>query len=145
MKVIFSSSPKVGSFILRTLLFSEWSHCGVVVDNFVIEATLEKGVVKTPLSEFKHDRKWAIVEFPVPNEQVAIEELYKQIGSKYDWLGLFGIPFIRNWQKENRWFCSELVEHVLRVGGLAGFRYLPYRITPRDLWNLPHPIIDKFE
>jgi hypothetical protein len=144
MRVAFSSSNQLGSWLLRTVLFSEWSHCGVVVGDYVIEATMFRGVVATPLEEFKRDRKWAIVEFPVEDEEAAIKALYKEIGKKYDWLGLLGMPFIRRWHSTDNWFCSELTAYVLKEGGLSCFRYPQYRITPRDLWNLPFPIIEHY-
>lgn len=143
MKVIFSSSPLLGSWVLRTFLFSEWSHCGTIIGDCVIEATSNHGVVLTPLTEFKNGRTWVIVEFPVPDEEAAIKALLNEVGKRYDWLGLFGIPFLRNWQKEDSWFCSELTSYGLESGGLPCFRYSKWRITPRDLWNLPFPIIEK--
>lgn len=61
--------------------------------------------------------------------------LRKQIGKPYDHEGIAGFIVGRNWQRDDAWFCSELVAAGLQASG-----YLPYklaspsnRITPPDL------------
>ena len=70
MKVIYSTGPHIGSWALRTALFSEWSHCGIVMETgrTIIEASSKYGVVDTPIEKFTRYNRWAIQDVPVPNE-----------------------------------------------------------------------------
>lgn len=46
------------SGVIRDIYDSDYSHCGIIIDDYVIEAIPFKGVVKTPLYKFS---KYAIV------------------------------------------------------------------------------------
>lgn len=143
MNVIFSTGPHLGSFLLRTVLFSEWSHCGIVMEDgkTVIEASSKYGVVETPIEKFTRYGKWAIQTIPVPDEAAAYASARAELGKGYDWIGLLGLAITRRLQDDDNWFCSELVQHVKESGGVADLRYDKWRVTPRDLWNLPYPIL----
>ncbi|TLX54853.1 hypothetical protein DN824_20435 [Stutzerimonas nosocomialis] len=143
MKVIFSTGPHLGSWFLRTVMFSEWSHCGVIMEDgqTVIEASSKYGVVETPIERFTRYGEWAIQDVPVPDEAAAYDAAREQIDTEYDWLGLWGLAISREWHSPAKWFCSELVQHCKVRGGLIDLRYEQWRVTPRDLWNLPYPIL----
>ena len=142
MQVIFSTGPHLGSWFLRTVMFSEWSHCGIITEDglSVIEASSKYGVVKTPVEKFQRYGKWAIQDVPVPDEDAAFSALYEQLGKSYDWLGLLGLAFVREWNSDDKWFCSELVQYVKVKGGLIDIRYEQWRVTPRDLWAINYPL-----
>lgn len=142
MKIIFSTGPHLGSRLLRAVLFSEWSHCGIVMESgrTVIEASAKYGVVETPIEKFTRYGEWAIQDCPVPDEAAAHAEARAQLGKGYDWLGLLGLALTREWHNPQDWFCSELVQHCKVTGGLHDLRYDKWRVTPRDLWNLPYDI-----
>ncbi|TLX65056.1 hypothetical protein DN820_01715 [Stutzerimonas nosocomialis] len=145
MKVIFSTGPHLGSWFLRTVMFSEWSHCGIVMEDglTVIEASSKHGVAETPIEAFTRYGRWAIIDCPVPDEVSAYAAARAQLGKGYDWFGLLGLALVREWHSEDSWFCSELVQHCKTRGGLIDLRYDQWRVTPRDLWNLPYPIVDQ--
>lgn len=52
----------------------------------------------------------------------------------YDWTAIFGMLLQRNWQEQDSWFCSELVEAALTAGGRQRFRDDVSRITPHQTW-----------
>lgn len=56
-------------------------------------------------------------------------------------LKLLGLLMHRDWQEEDRWFCSELVAWAFTQGGSPLFRReAMHRITPQHLWMLaPEP------
>lgn len=143
IQVIYSTGPHLGSVLLRAALFSEWSHCGVIMPGgkTVIEASAKYGVVETPIHKFTRYGQWAVQDCPVPDPDVAHAAARAQLGGGYDWLGLLGLAASRNWQDEQDWFCSELVQHCKNAGGLADIRYDKWRVTPRDLWILPYPAV----
>lgn len=142
MNVIFSTGPQLGSWLLRTVLFSEWSHCGIVMEDgkTVIEASSKYGVVETPIEKFTRYGRWAILDCPVPDPVAAYAAARAELGKGYDWLGLLGLAITRELQDDDNWFCSELVQHVKNEGGLHDLRYGKWRVTPRDLWNLPYQV-----
>lgn len=143
MNIIFSTGPHLGSVLLRAILFSEWSHCGIVTEDgsTVIEASAAHGVVETPIEKFTRYGRYAIVECPVPDPVAAYAAARAELGKGYDWIGLLGLAVVKPLQSDDRWFCSELVQHVKVAGGLRDLRYGTGRITPRDLWNLPYEVI----
>lgn len=135
VRVIFSRRSNVGSLILRTFLWSAWSHCGIVDGDEVIEAAMFRGVKPRSLAEFKANAsKWEIVEIPTDYPAGVIAWVRGQIGADYDWPGAFGIPARRDWQLPGAWFCSELVAAAFAAAGTALFRVEVWRITPRDIY-----------
>ncbi|SDS22088.1 Permuted papain-like amidase enzyme, YaeF/YiiX, C92 family [Halopseudomonas xinjiangensis] len=142
MKIVFSTGPHLSSWALRTALMSEWSHCGVIMedDKTVIEASAKHGVVETPVEKFTRYGRWVIQDVPVPDEAAAYAAAREELGKGYDWLGLLGIAAQRDWNHADRWFCSELVQWAKVSGGLLDLRFDQRRITPRDLWLLPYPV-----
>lgn len=53
MEAIFCRRHRLGSVLLRTFLWSSWSHCGIVTpDQTVIEARAWHGVTERPLAAF---------------------------------------------------------------------------------------------
>lgn len=135
VRVIFSRRHHIGSLLLRTFMWSAWSHCGIIAGDEVIEAVAGKGVVITPLAEFqKHASKWTIVKIPAADPAAVIEWARKQKDKPYDFSGVLGIAMHRSWQKADAWFCSELVASAFHAAGTALFRTDAWRITPRDLY-----------
>jgi hypothetical protein len=59
-----------------------------------------------------------------------LEEARKLAGAKYDHAGIWG--FVRRKKKQNpdKWFCSELVAHVLKVGGVELHRLPSWKQSP---------------
>lgn len=143
MLIIFSTGPHLSSRLLRAAMFSEWSHCGIVMPGgkTVIEASAKYGVVETPIEKFTRYGKYAIQDVPVPDEDAVYRAAEAELGKRYDWLGVSGLALVRDWEDPERWFCSELVQSCKIAGGLQDLRYCPRRITPRDLWNQPYPLI----
>jgi uncharacterized protein YycO len=137
MKVLFCTSAKVGAALIRALTWSNWSHVCLIDGDQVIEAVWPK-VRVTPLDEVlaKHSAH-AIVRLSCPDPAAAIAAARGQIGKPYDLTALLGLALHRDWQKTDRWFCSELVAWSLTQGGGHLFRQeaLP-RITPQHLWML---------
>lgn len=134
VQVVFSRNHSPGSLLLRTFLWSPWSHCALVDEDAVIEAAAFHGVRERPLRDFMADAtKAAMLELP-GDAGAVIAAARSQIGKPYDWQGVAGIGFRRRWQDDDAWFCSELVAWAFEAGGHPLFRSQPWRITPRDLY-----------
>lgn len=140
-RVIFSRRHHPGSVLLRTAMWSPWSHCGIMDADRVIEASAGGGVVDTPLRDFiGHASQWAMVDFPA-NDNHVLRAARAELGKPYDWQGVAGIGLHRTWNKPDAWFCSELVAYALEKGGLKLFRGDAKRITPMHLWMLNYDLL----
>lgn len=136
MQAIFCRRHTPGSVLLRTFLWSSWSHCGIVTpDMTVIEAAAFRGVVERPLKEFLADvSRYSVRSIAVPHEAAAIAWARSQVGKPYDWAGVIGLGLRREWDESDAWFCSELVEAAAAAGGRRRFVHQVRRVTPQLSW-----------
>ena len=91
--------------------------------------------VHTPGTEF------AVYSVEVTEDQkTAIEDfLIKQHLKPYDWLGILGFP-LRSWklEREDRWFCSELVFAAFQHAGIELLKNThPSEVSPRLFLKSP--------
>jgi hypothetical protein len=132
----FSRKSTVASFITRVFTgASRWSHCGIVDTSrdVVIEALMFKGVVETPLDEWKSRRHtFEFVEIACPDPHAAIRFARVQLGESYDYLGALGAPFRAPWGRNGRWYCSELLESALAVAGRRRWRLDRRGVSPAE-------------
>lgn len=148
IRLIFSNSNKPLSPIIRAVTWSDYSHVGMLIDDTtVIESTLSHGGVKlAPIDVFKQRASnWLLVELTVEvNDWGAIlKAAYNELGKPYDFLGIAGIGFHRNWQEDDRWFCSELIPYICMKGGTDLFNHaFVHRVVPQHLLMLPSNVID---
>ena len=127
------------SWMIRAGSWSKWSHVAIVDGDDVIEAIALDGVVRTPLATRKaKDTAWQIVTLPCADRLAIINAATSQLGKPYDYTGVLGIGFHRNWQETGHWFCSELVAWAFQQGGTPLFREgASRRVTPQDVWMVP--------
>lgn len=134
LRIIYTRAQSLGSFLIRMgAWWGPWSHCGIVVGDMVIESLATKGgvVLSSLQSVINRSTHYEIVEVPCPDPQKAIDWAYSTLGKPYDWGGIFAIPLReRNWQSNNRWYCSEHVEAALVQGGRARFRSGMHGVSP---------------
>lgn len=136
--ILFSRSPKIGSYLIRKVTHSEWSHSAFLKNGYVTEAVLG-GVREIPLEEFlsHHTHVVKITINITCSDLKACVIADQQKGKDYDWTAIFGIYFGRDWQEDDAWFCSELVAYILSfIEDLA-----PYiavldkdKVTPQQLF-----------
>lgn len=138
MKIVFCTNQNIGSIFTRWWTWSEYSHCGLVFDGKVIEATFWHGVTITPLAEFMgRYKKILFCEVPNTDEVKAGEWALKQVGKPYDYKAVFALFIKRKWTCDTSWFCSELVAVSIYEGGVTLFRKEASRVTPEDILNSP--------
>lgn len=136
MQVVYCRRLNLGSLLLRTGMWSSWSHCAILTpDNTAIEAAAFEGVVERPYADFIADKsEFSLKTIEVPDDAAAIAWARTQIGKPYDWLGAIGIALHREWQQDDSWFCSELVEGAAVRGGRQRFVNQAQRVTPQSSW-----------
>jgi uncharacterized protein YycO len=135
VRLVFTRRRHIGSLLLRTALWSAWSHCAIVDGDTVIEATVGHGVRFRPLADLLSESSdYQFISVPCPNPDAVIRAAFLEVGKPYDYLGVLGIGFRRRWQDDDSWFCSELIAHAFDSAGSPLFRTQHWRITPRDLF-----------
>ena len=109
--IIFSRDPHK---ITTLLIPGQWSHVGIVVDDFmVVEALPGKGVVASYLHDFCQSAREVALARPyldnrsTPDLRIkgAIDRALDSIGTKYD--GMFTIG-------PKALYCAELIDHAYR-------------------------------
>jgi uncharacterized protein YycO len=136
MYTIFCRRHNAGSFLLRTALWSSWSHCGIVTPHMtVIEAAAFHGVVERPYAQFIAGvSRYSVKTIALPDDARAIAFARAQVGKPYDWAGVIGLGLRREWDEPDAWFCSELIEASAVAGRRPRFVHQAKRVTPRDSW-----------
>jgi uncharacterized protein YycO len=137
MRMILCRSRLIGSYAIRWMTFSQWSHCAIMDGGEVIEATWPK-VRSIPFKDFvvKHP-DYEILEFDLPDEKAGIEFARAQIDKPYDLNLIKGWLAHRDWQEDGKWDCAELVATSLLAGGKKLFRDGSLsHVTPQNLWMI---------
>lgn len=139
MQVAFFRSRTIGSWLIRLVTWSEWSHVALVHEDRAIEAVWPR-VREVTLAEIvAAHSEYVVVE--IPASLGVLLAAREQIGKPYDWAALIGMLIHRDWQEEGSWFCSELVAWAFARGGAPLFRpEALHRVTPQHLWMLPEKI-----
>ena len=144
MKILaVDSKHNIGSWLIKIFTFSKWNHVAAMFEDSnnlekysVIDVTLPSKVRITSYKEFctiypNHE----VLDIDIPNEKMAYDFALAQLGKKYDWTGILGIIFQnRRWEKDDKWFCSELVEAICVAGGKRRFRSDVSAILPRETY-----------
>lgn len=139
IELLFSTSRNPLSALIRLAIWSRWSHVALVVDGgFVVEADAREGVRLAPFSgTLARCRDAALVGLACSNPRGVIAAAKSQIGKPFDYRGAFGLGLHRNWQDDQRWFCSELIAWSFDAAGDRLFRSeAMHRVTPQHLWML---------
>jgi uncharacterized protein YycO len=140
LTLAFSRDHTISTALIRLQTWSAWSHVGIVIPNtygpdWVIEARAVHGVRRITLDQFMKDSsKYELRDVEVPNAQAGYDWAYKQIGKKYDYWGVVGLAFNREWQEDDCWWCSELAEACIVQAGRTRFYDDIRRITPEHCW-----------
>ena len=140
--VAFSRRTKIPLSLTKLMTSGDiWSHCGIVVpgedgrNEYIIEALMGKGVVKTPIKEWvKRYPAYRFVKIECPDPAAAHRFARKQVGKKYDYMGMIGAPWRSKWDHPHRWYCSELVEACLKAGKRNRWRGGKVGVRPMETW-----------
>lgn len=140
MKLLFSTNRwNFFSWAIRVFSWSDYSHVEVAIGpDQLLGADFWDGVNIKKVKERIHSDKLLLCEFDIPEEyqQDFIDALKAELGKKYDVPGIFGHMFKTEWERTNKWFCSELpVAKAWEIGYpiLNIMRGGSNRVTPRDL------------
>lgn len=138
ISLLFSTSGHPMSAAIRLGTWSDWSHVAIIDGDEVIEATAPAGVRRFPVVQaINHAKRGAVVELPCRDPRAVIAAAESQLGKPYDFTAIVGLGLHRDWQEDDRWFCSELVAWAFEKAGEPLFRAeVLRRVTPQHLWML---------
>ena len=136
IQINFYKDKGLFPFLIRWFTNSDYNHVDVSFYEGHLRKTISansKGVKEyTHLKQ--HQGMYFLFSLHPEVESAIINNLKSQLGKKYDWLAIFSFFFRRNWERQNKWFCSEL---VLWAFNRAGYQILHtkflHKITPRDI------------
>ena len=135
IRLLFSTSHHPMSAVIRACTWSKWSHVALVAGPCAIEA-VTTGVRKVPVLEaMDRAKRAAVVELPCRDPRAVIAAAESQLGKPYDFTAIVGLGLHRDWQEDDRWFCSELVAWAFAEAGTPLFRTEAWRITPQDIYK----------
>lgn len=139
-QILFTANSMPFSVLIRATTWSAWSHCATVEGDTVVEALLGKGVVRTPLvAAVQRAKRWALLEYDCPNADAVRNCIAAQIGKPYDLTGVLSLPFQRDWQEDDAWWCSEIYPFARAQAGVPIFNAEAlHRVAPQHLFMLPH-------
>lgn len=121
------SNWKPGSLAIQLRTMSLWSHVGGLDGEDIIEAVALKGVIRTPIADFK--KRYSNVEFhklPVASLEKTLAYLRSREGYKYDHKAILGFITLLGLDNLDEYHCAEL------IAGSAGYMHPEklYRIVP---------------
>lgn len=143
MKLRFSRGTGVPAAIVRFATWSWCAHVGFKLDNgLVLDATPDLGVALHEVQDDASTRYYGVIG---PEDRIdtirrlAIAWASRKIGRRYDWTAIYGMAIRRDWHRDDKWFCSELVEGAFSAAGMPLVQdgHKLDRITPRDLLLSP--------
>lgn len=138
VRLKFSSNRTFSSWVVRKFTASDVSHV-----DYVFEDGKCYGALPVVGVDYTHHKKFDnsyYCEIEVQDKSKIEQFLLAQWGKKYDWKSIIAFPFRAPWNKDKKWFCSELVAAALEQE-VELFQDKYNRITPADLYN--HPLIKK--
>lgn len=113
-----------------------FSHSYICLNNTIYEADPSKG--KVIKRELDNESGYEKVYLTITNKQYKLIEnfLNSALGNKYDRVGLVGFVLPTS-DREDRWFCSELVANCLKIIGYVPLWFLdPSKISPNRLASI---------
>lgn len=134
----FSTTNHISSKMIGFMTWSWASHTDFVLPDGTLFGALAMengGGVRKHILTPSYTR---IERYTVDAPESILDIALAQEGKPYDWGGIFGVlARNRNWEDDDKWFCSELVAYCFKKAGVPLINDEPYRITPRDLLVSP--------
>ena len=128
---------------IRDVTWAPFSHVEFVLDDgSTLGAHASGGVKIRPIdyAVFSNEERYRVA---VTDEQKAVIVAYAlaQVGKPYDFGDILGILVHRDWRKDDRWICSELVAACFeKAMPLLHAADHVNRISPRDVYLSPYLI-----
>lgn len=118
-------------------LFSpKYNHISIEIDGFIYEAHAP-GITKTPVKKWDSSTVVETISIrPISKEKV-VSFLDKQVGKKYDFMGICSFIWVFMKPQKDRWYCSELAQVALykALGIRSTADDYNQRVSPYQFWK----------
>lgn len=138
IQLLFSKRKHPGSWLIRAVSWSEWSHVEIVLpDGRLLGASAPHGVCASTLDE-RMDISSGVATMEFPGDfEAGMRWAEGQMGKPYDYIGVLGLGLHRDWEEDDKWWCSEFAGKFLKEAGFAPYRSEAMkRLTPQHLFML---------
>lgn len=135
--VLCTKVASPGAWLLRLAMWARWSHSAIYDEaaEVVYDTTFWGGGCKVHAAGdfFNHYSKHELRNIEVPDARLPESRawLAAQLGKSYDWTALLSFVVHREWDEDDRWFCSEHSETYITLYAQPRFRSKASRITPQ--------------
>lgn len=133
--ISFHRGTGLRNWFIKQFTGCEFTHVEMEIESSRgwASASPELGVYIKPQS-YDPTIEYKMIDVSETQAKVLRDFVYRQEGKPYDWYAIFGILFYRQWDSEDRWFCSELIAAAFARAGIS-LVYEPTNwITPADLF-----------
>lgn len=120
-KILLFKGKGIISRLIRWQTNGQYSHAAIQLpDKRIIEAWHKPNRVRLrgPLQDWSNVDTFDVEGMDAAQWTMASSWLHRQIGKKYDFNGVFRFLSRRRKDKDDKWFCSELVFHCVKEGGI---------------------------
>ena len=142
MKIVFSFSNGFYAYIIKLVTGGKYTHCGIVIDGYVYESEIFKGVIKTKYNPFDWYENIEIKISKIKTYKIQ-KFLESELGSGYDYLGALRFVFSFLKPSKNKWFCSELCIETLNKIRFFSKNKKPALYSPSVLYKILSKKLDK--
>lgn len=127
------------SALIRWQSRGQYSHAAILMPNGrIIESWQGAGVRIKKLTDWSDIDAFTIPGMTIPQWDTAINYALRQVGKKYDYLGVARFVSRRPSPEDDKWFCSELVYRALQESGVHLFARLePWAVSPALISHSP--------
>lgn len=141
IELLFTRRNHPTSWLIRAASWSDWSHVEIMLpDGGLLGAAAPHGVTVSTYEERMSIAACAATMCFPGDMNAAAAWGETQLGKPYDYFGVLGLGLHRNWEEDDKWWCSEFAAEFLVQGGFAPYRPdAIQRLTPQHLWMLNHP------
>jgi len=137
----------LASRLIKLICRGKYSHTAIILeDKKIVEAWQgcnEVRIIKSLSDGHKSGTKVDIYEIPCTGlqERMFTEYLMRQVGKKYDFLGLVSFYFNKSkYNREDRWFCSELFVAACNFADIQLLNNVePWQVSPSLVTRSPLP------
>lgn len=139
VKIFFADCNLPLAYVIRFFTWSDFSHVGLVdLDKGeVLDARFSKGGVSTyAIADLYHSYHTIVFVEPPCDADKLWGHAASEIGKGYDWGGIFGMALRRDWQADDKWFCSEHVAAAIAQELPDMFAKHINRVTPGLLFDM---------
>jgi uncharacterized protein YycO len=120
-----------------------FNHVSIESNEYIYEAHIDTGVHKVPVTEWDDSTVHTYYDFDLwPKREKYVQDwLEKQVGKKYDTLGVLSFLWRFIPQSVGKWYCSELAMVAFMKLHKIDKKYYNQKKSPQDFYELLY-IID---